>query len=113
MRITTPHCSTRKSSSRNGIQVMRRAFLVVSAMLATYAGAAAAADAPKTYFVDAAGDDRAGDGSAAKPWKTITHAAARVPDEGVHIVVRPGEYNGVVRIARKFTRPMVVRSEKP
>ena len=84
---------------------MRRAFLVVSAMLATYAGAAAAADAPKTYFVDAAGDDRAGDGSAAKPWKTITHAAARVPDEGVHIVVRPGEYSGVVRIARKFFWP--------
>lgn len=56
------------------------------------------AHAQTDIYVDAAtGDNRAGDGSAEKPYKTITFALARSVQLGTpepwHIHVRPGTYN--------------------
>ncbi|MCZ2078862.1 MAG: right-handed parallel beta-helix repeat-containing protein [Bryobacterales bacterium] len=66
-----------------------------------------------TYFVAPAGSDSAGDGSSARPWATLTKAAASVPDNGSTVVVRNGTYEGLVRISRKFTNPTVFRAENP
>ena len=69
-----------------------------------------AADA--TFYVAVNGNDASGDGTAAHPWATITHALDNVPD-GSTILVRPGEYNGRVRLRGSFTQGVTVRSEIP
>ena len=64
------------------------------------------------FFVATDGDDNNGDGSAATPWATITHALDAVPD-GSTILVRPGEYFGRVRLGGRFAQGVTVRSEIP
>src|SRR5688500_11060767 len=39
-----------------------------------------------TYYVDLAGIDASGDGSADKPWRTLLYAASRVPANQGHII---------------------------
>lgn len=58
------------------------------------------------------GDDSTGDGSAAAPWATLTHAVDNVPD-GSLVLVRPGTYNGQQRLRQSFTQGVTVRSEVP
>ena len=58
------------------------------------------------------GDDSTGDGSSAKPWATITHALDSVPD-GSTILVRPGLYQGRIRVRGYFSQGVVVRAEIP
>ncbi len=41
----------------------------------------AAQGAGGTYYLSPAGND-GGDGSAARPWLTLAHAAGRIPDNG-------------------------------
>ena len=53
-----------------------------------------------------------GDGSPASPWATITHALDNVPS-GSDILVRPGVYNGRVRLRGAFSPAVTVRSEIP
>lgn len=65
------------------------------------------------YYVAPDGSDIAGDGSAARPWATLTHAAARIPDDGSTVVVRDGVYRGRVRLSRRFSRRAVFRAEHP
>ena len=65
-----------------------------------------------TYYVATAGDDSGGDGSIGNPWATITHGLDSVPD-GSTILVRPGLYEGRIRIRGTFTQGVTVRSEVP
>ncbi len=65
-----------------------------------------------TYYVATNGDDATGDGSRTNPWATITHALDNAAD-GSLILVRPGTYNGRVRIRGTFEQGVTVRSEVP
>jgi len=65
-----------------------------------------------TYYVATDGSDATGDGSAAAPWATITHALDEVPD-GNTVLVRPGDYMGRVRLRGTFTQGITVRAEVP
>ncbi len=64
------------------------------------------------YYVATDGDDGAGDGSADAPWATITHALDNAEDPST-ILVRPGTYNGRIRMRGSFTQGVTVRSEVP
>ncbi|MBN1934774.1 MAG: hypothetical protein JW934_08915 [Anaerolineae bacterium] len=68
--------------------------------------------AQSTYYVATDGSDDTGNGSSGAPWATITHALDSVPD-GSTILVRPGAYNGLVRLRGQFSQGVVVRSETP
>lgn len=72
--------------------------------------------APQTtdaaFYVALNGNDTSGNGSAAQPWATITHALDSVPD-GSTILVKPGVYNGRVQLRGSFTQGVTVRSEIP
>ena len=46
-----------------------------------------------TLVVDPAGSDTTGDGSAAKPWRTIQKAASQV-QPGDLVLINPGTYSG-------------------
>jgi hypothetical protein len=63
------------------------------------------------YYVAPEGSDAAGDGSAARPWATLAHAAASIPDDGSTVLVRDGVYRGRVRLSRRFSRRAVFRAE--
>ena len=56
-------------------------------------GAFAAAVGGGTYYVSGAGDDAAGDGSEANPWRTITHAVAQAGGGAPTIFVGAGTYD--------------------
>ena len=71
-----------------------------------------AKDAAATYYVDTGGNDTTGDGSSGYPWATITHALDTVPDDSL-ILVRPGTYEGRVRLRGVFAQGVTVRSEVP
>ena len=65
-----------------------------------------------TFYVATDGSDDTGDGSSANPWKTITYALDNVPDDSL-ILVKPGVYNGRIRIRGTFSTGVTVRSEVP
>ncbi len=65
-----------------------------------------------TFYVAKNGSDDPRNGSQLRPWATITYAVAQAPD-GSTILVRPGTYQGRVRLERKFVKGIVVRSELP
>ena len=65
-----------------------------------------------TLYVATDGDDSSGDGSSENPWATITHAIDNASD-GATILVRPGTYNGRVRLRQEFDTRVTVRSETP
>ena len=65
-----------------------------------------------TFYVATTGNDTTGNGSSATPWATITHALDNVPD-GSTVLVRPGTYNGRVRLRGTFAQGVTVRSETP
>ena len=64
------------------------------------------------YYVAINGNDVSGDGSQAKPWRTITRALDNVPDAAT-ILVRPGLYDGRIRLRGNFDQGITVRSELP
>ena len=90
--------------------------LLVSLVMQPAASKSLEPAAPKgadaTFYVALNGNDSSGDGSAAQPWATITHALDSVPDSSV-ILVRPGVYNGRIRLRGSFTQGVTVRSEIP
>ena len=65
-----------------------------------------------TYYVATDGSDDSGDGSSGNPWATITYALDNAEDNST-ILVKPGIYNGRVRIRGTFPQGVVVRSEVP
>jgi len=66
----------------------------------------------QTYYVAPNWNDVSGDGSALKPWATITNALDSIPD-GATVLVRPGTYSGQVRLRGTFDSGVTVRSEVP
>jgi hypothetical protein len=66
--------------------------------------------AQQTYYVASNGSDQPANGSDASPWATITYALDRVPD-GSLILVKPGTYNGRIRIRGNFAQGVIVRSQ--
>jgi len=92
---------------------------LLAAALLGCAGAITAASDPTAasgpaplYFVATTGSNASGDGSGTSPWATIEYALGQVPD-GAEIRVRPGTYNGRVRIDEDFAQGVVVKSEVP
>ncbi|MCB8924528.1 MAG: DUF1565 domain-containing protein [Ardenticatenaceae bacterium] len=65
-----------------------------------------------TYYVATTGNDSTGTGTSGNPWATITNALDNVPD-GSLILVKPGVYNGRIRIRGTFPIGVTVRSELP
>ncbi|MBN2430057.1 MAG: hypothetical protein JXQ27_01215 [Acidobacteria bacterium] len=61
------------------------------------------------YHVAPDGSDVSGNGSAAQPWATITHALGQVPDDSL-VLVSAGEYTGQVRLDQTFSSGVTVRS---
>ena len=70
------------------------------------------APAGETFWVATDGSDDTGDGSEGAPWATITHALDSVPD-GSLVLVRPGLYEGRIRMRGNFAEGVEVRSEVP
>jgi Ca2+-binding RTX toxin-like protein len=64
------------------------------------------------FFVATTGSDGTGNGSSSNPWRTITKALDSVRDGDV-VLVRPGTYEGRVRIRGNFASGVTVRSEVP
>ncbi len=58
------------------------------------------------------GSDSSGVGSSAQPWSTITHALDSIPDDSL-ILVKPGTYEGRIRIRGTFPIGVTIRSENP
>jgi len=73
--------------------------------------AAVAARGQSVFYVAADGDN-GNAGTMASPWATIDHALDQVPDDSL-ILVRPGVYNGPVRLDGVFAQGVTVRSEIP
>jgi len=65
-----------------------------------------------TYYLAPNGNDAAG-GTRQRPWKTIGHAASKVPDDGSTIVLLDGLYEGGQSVGRQFTRTCTIRAENP
>jgi len=65
------------------------------------------------YYVAIGGSDVTGDGSAERPWASLNHAAAVVPDRFATVMVGDGTYDGPVRIARTFTTLAAFRPQNP
>ncbi|WP_420629660.1 hypothetical protein [Candidatus Leptofilum sp.] len=83
-------------------------------LLATWPTAQKLLGAPQggTFYVATDGSDSTGSGTSGNPWATITHALDNVPD-GSLILVKPGTYNGRIRIRGTFPTGVTVRSEVP
>ena len=63
-------------------------------LVAGFAAVLAAPAAARDVFVDSArGDDQRGDGSAARPWRTVTHAITLVRTRGDVIHLGAGRYD--------------------
>ena len=65
----------------------------------------------QTYYVDPAGSDHTGDGSADYPWQTIQHAASLVA-AGDTVLINPGTYGGGITVDRSGTalQPITFRA---
>ena len=65
----------------------------------------------ESYYVSTTGSDETGSGTEGAPWATITHALDSVAD-GSLILVKPGTYNGRIRLRGQFDQGVTVRSEE-
>jgi hypothetical protein len=65
----------------------------------------------QTFYVATDGVDDPARGSDALPWVSITYALDRVPD-GSLVLVKPGTYNGRIRIRGNFANGVTVRSQQ-
>lgn len=65
-----------------------------------------------TLYVATDGNDDTGDGSSSSPYASITRALDNAGD-GSLILVRPGEYQGRIRLRGTFAQGVTVRSETP
>lgn len=66
----------------------------------------------QTFYLSPEGSD-AGDGSLARPWRTLAHAASRIPDNGSTVLLLDGVYEGLQAIARHFRTPATFRAAHP
>ena len=77
-------------------------------MIATFSTASG-----REYFVSADGNNKTGDGSAKRPWATLSFAMKHVEDDGSVIKVKPGLYTGKIGIGRHFKNGLVIQAEEP
>lgn len=88
-------------------------FRYIGLLLLLLASPAVAQSIPgNLYYVAVNGSDSSGNGSLANPWASINRALQNVQDLST-ILVRPGTYNGQVRLDRVFSSGVTVRSEVP
>lgn len=104
-------------TSESGIFGRRSRFLWILFLLPAVvplasSGETGTSSGAATFYVATDGNDDTGDGSLADPWATITFALDSVPD-GSEILVRPGTYNGRIRMRGTFPMGVEVRSEVP
>lgn len=64
------------------------------------------------YWVAPNGNNSTGDGSSGKPWKDITYALDQVSDKDT-VVVKPGTYNGRIRLRGSFENGVVIKAQIP
>ncbi len=91
--------------------MFKKLFLVLGILIFAI-GAARATAQGSIYYVATDGSDDTGDGTLNAPWATITHALDSVVD-GSTILVRPGTYEGRIRLRGTFSQGVTVRSEIP
>ncbi len=70
----------------------------------------AAAQQGPVFYVSPAGNDLEGDGTAARPWATLSAAAAAVPGSGAEVVVADGLYRGRLHLLRRYAGRVVFRA---
>lgn len=101
---------------KNNVSLFFLAFIILIASWQLFgqlaAGQLRAAPEGGTFYVATDGSDDTGDGSSSNPWETITFALDSVPD-GSLILVKPGVYDGRVRLRGTFPSGVTVRSEIP
>jgi hypothetical protein len=83
---------------------MRRNLLFSVLLIALVAGRQIGDAGASTFYLSPAGSDGAGTGARQKPWKSISHAAGKVPDDGSAIVLLDGLYEGGKSVDRQFTK---------
>jgi hypothetical protein len=99
---------------RKGNPVQRPCQLGLSAsVIVALALGGAARALGGTYYLSATGNDGGGDGSRARPWRTIRHATDSVPDDGSTVILLDGLHNGTQSVGRHFGKVCTVRAEKP
>lgn len=65
-----------------------------------------------TFWISPTGSDSAS-GSRDRPWATLGHATSEMPDQGCVLILANGSYSGEQEIERRFTQPVIIRSETP
>lgn len=100
--------SSRIENSRtvNAVLLVASALLIFS-LVPAVAGAQTACE----RWVSTSGSDSA-EGSAASPWRTMTHAAEAVPDSGCTVWFAPGVYRGANEVQRRFVTQVTFRSSQ-
>jgi hypothetical protein len=91
---------------------IRFAILTTALIAGLVVPVAPAAAAECDAWVSPTGSD-SGSGTAASPWRTMTHAAESVADAGCTVWFMPGVYNGYEEIERPFTTLTTFRSATP
>ncbi len=110
-RIQKTYCVLRKYSLLRTTQYALFITILTFLSLSWIAPTAVPAGS-STYYVATSGNDNTGTGTSGNPWATITKALDSVPD-GSTILVKPGIYNGRIRIRGNFPTGVTVRSETP
>lgn len=102
------------TAARRPARRLARLVLLACATLLAPAPAAGVRAQTSIFFVTVEGSDETGDGSAARPWATLSHASETVLDApNTLVVVGDGTYTNPVRIQRAFGSPVGFRAEKP
>jgi hypothetical protein len=92
--------------------MMLKAAAIGVLVMASVAATSERAPGADAYYVAKDGVDDPRNGSAQRPWATITYAVKQVPD-GATILVRPGTYQGRVSLDRRAVKGIAVRAEVP
>lgn len=65
------------------------------------------------YYISPTGNDTSGNGTIARPWKTLSHAVKAVPDDGSKLILRDGLYRGTTAFSRAFKNSLEIVAENP
>ncbi|NMP16182.1 right-handed parallel beta-helix repeat-containing protein [Thalassotalea sp. Y01] len=101
---------------------MRNFAIILLCSMACHTGKAYGTDTPplcepepkhqQTYYVALDGHDYKGKGTINNPWRNIAFAVFKAQDDSL-IVVRPGVYEGPVKISKTFKKGITIKSEVP
>jgi len=90
---------------------MSRSLLFLILLITLIAGRPAGDTEASTFYLSPSGSDTTGIGTRQKPWKTISRAISKVPDDGSTIVLLDGLYEGAESVSRHFTKFCTIRAE--